>query len=143
MATTISVVVFRGDPVDWAMYRHTALHVQYADGEDMILHVTGAHPFFEYTPMKNHPKDLNMTIVASILVSNLPDWITKSMIQNACAATPVRNDPRHTDWNCQNWVGEALTRLVAIGCVTETERSGAVSQMVDACLEAEDEATDL
>ncbi|KAJ5539787.1 hypothetical protein N7513_008119 [Penicillium frequentans] len=143
MATTISVVVFRGDPVDWAMYRHTALHVQYADGEDMILHVTGAHPFFEYTPMNNHLKDLNLTIVASILVSTPPDWITKSMIHNACAATPVRNDPRHTDWNCQNWVGEALTRLVAIGCVTETERLDAVSRMVDACLEAGDETTDL
>ncbi|KAJ6096237.1 hypothetical protein N7486_006983 [Penicillium sp. IBT 16267x] len=121
MATTISVVVFRGDPIDWAMYRHTALHVQYADGEDTILHVTGAHPFFEYTPMNSHPKDLNLIMVASILVSTLSDSITKSMIQTACAATSARNDPRHVYWNCQNWVGEALTRLVAIGCVTESE----------------------
>ncbi|KAJ5924708.1 hypothetical protein N7466_008895 [Penicillium verhagenii] len=143
MSTTISIVIFRGDPLDWAMYRHTAIHVQYADSENTILHVTGAHPFFEYTPMDNHPQDLTLHLVASVPVATPPDSITKSMIQNACKRTPIWNDPQHPDWNCQNWVGDALARLVAIGCVTNEERSAAVAQMVDVCLEAEDEPEDM
>ncbi|KAJ5648025.1 hypothetical protein N7490_004397 [Penicillium lividum] len=143
MSTTVSIVVFRGDPIDWAMYRHTAIHVHFADGQDSIFHVTGAHPFFKYTPLNNHPKNLNLTVVASIPVCSPPDSITKRMIQETCIRVPVWNDPRHSDWNCQNWVGEALAGLVAIGCVTQEERLNAVAQMVDVCLEAEDEPKDM
>ena len=142
MPTTITIAVFRGDPLDWAMYRHTAIHIQYADGEENLLHVSGAHPFFQYTPENANPARIQLKLEALIHVSNPSDAITKSMIQSACAQTPVRNDPRNQDWNCHNWVGEALTGLVAIGCVTEEERSAAITRMVDACLEAEDEPED-
>jgi hypothetical protein len=33
------------------------------------------------------------------------------MIQFACMQTPVRNGNDDRDWNCQNWVGEALSVL--------------------------------
>lgn len=55
----------------------------------------------------------------------------------ACLRTPVRNGRDDLDWNCQNWVGEALTELVEIGCVTEKERSAAIDEMVDVILDAE------
>ncbi|KAJ5728532.1 hypothetical protein N7493_004862 [Penicillium malachiteum] len=136
---TITVAVFRGDPIDWAMYRHTAIHVRYADGEDHLLHVTGAHPFFEYTPQPDDPTNIGLKVEALIPVSNPGDFFTKEMIENSCAQTPVRNDPHNKDWNCQNWVGEALTGLVAIGCVTKEQRSTALGIMLDVCLEAEEE----
>ncbi|KAJ5577661.1 uncharacterized protein N7459_006625 [Penicillium hispanicum] len=131
MPTTITIAVFRGDPLDWAMYRHTAIHVRYADGEDNLLHVSGAHPFFQYTPENSDPAEIHLKLEALIPVASPSDAIPKFMIQNTCAQTP--------DWNCHNWVGEALTGLVAIGCVTEEQRSAAITKMVDACLEAEDE----
>ncbi|KAJ5092832.1 hypothetical protein N7456_008693 [Penicillium angulare] len=143
MSTTITVAVFRGDPLDWAMYRHTAIHVQYADGEDNILHVTGAHPFFEYTLQNDHPAQVNLKLEALIPVSSPSNAFTKAMIQSTCAITAVRNDLEHQDWNCQNWVGEALANLAAIGCITRQERSDALDKMVDVCLEAEDEPKDL
>ncbi|KAJ5988928.1 hypothetical protein N7481_004138 [Penicillium waksmanii] len=129
-----------GTPLDWAIYRHTALHVGYIDGEDQILHVAGAHPFFEYSPQSCIPADTGLKIEALITVANPSDEITKSMIEKACAQTPVRNDPHHQDWNCHNWVGEALTELVDIGFLTEEQRSQGITRMVDACLEAEEEA---
>lgn len=140
MPATLTIAVFRGDPLDWAIYRHTALHVRYIDGDDQILHVTGAHPFFEYSPQPGTPADTGLKIEALITVSNPSDEITKNMIEKACVQTPVRNDPHHQDWNCHNWVGEALTELVAIGCLTEEQRSQGITRMVDACLEAEEEA---
>ncbi|KAJ6004865.1 hypothetical protein N7540_012664 [Penicillium herquei] len=136
---TIMVAVFRGDPIDWAMYRHTAIHVRYADGEDHLLHVTGAHPFFEYTPQPEDPTNIGLKVEALIPVSSPGEFFTKEMIENSCARTPVRNDPHNKDWNCQNWVGEALTGLVAIGCVTKEQRSTALGRMLDVCLEAEEE----
>lgn len=136
---TITVAVFRGDPIDWAMYRHTAIHVRYEDGEDTILHVTGAHPFFAYSPQNGTPEDTGLKVEGLIPVSSPLDKFTKSVIQSVCSQTPVRNDAFHQDWNCQNWVGEALARLVAIGCVTAQERSDALDKMLDVCLEAEDE----
>ncbi|KAJ5736042.1 uncharacterized protein N7483_001167 [Penicillium malachiteum] len=136
---TIMVAVFRGDPIDWAMYRHTAIHVRYADGEDHLLHVTGAHPFFEYTPQPEDPTNIGLKVEALIPVSSPGDSFTKEMIENSCAQTPVRNDPHNKDWNCQNWVGEALTGLVSIGCVTKEQRSTALGRMLDVCLEAEEE----
>lgn len=139
MPATLTIVIFRGDPVDWAMYRHTALHVKHLDGQDQILHVTGAHPFFEYSPQFATPADTGLKIEALIPVSNPPDEITRAMIENACVQTPVRNDPFHQDWNCHNWIGEALTKLVAIGCLSEEQRSQGITRMVDVCLEAEEE----
>ncbi|KAJ5723439.1 hypothetical protein N7488_001474 [Penicillium malachiteum] len=116
-----------------------AIHVRYADGEDHLLHVTGAHPFFEYTPQPDDPINIGLKVEALIPVSNPGDSFTKEMIENSCAQTPVRNDPHNKDWNCQNWVGEALTGLVAIGCVTKEQRSTALGRMLDVCLEAEEE----
>ncbi|CAI7610763.1 unnamed protein product [Penicillium pancosmium] len=115
MPATLTIAVFRGDPLDWAIYRHTALH-------------------------PGTPADTGLKIEALITVSNPSDEITKNMIEKACVQTPVRNDPHHQDWNCHNWVGEALTELVAIGCLTEEQRSQGITRMVDACLEAEEEA---
>ena len=140
MPTTLTIAVFRGDPIDWAVYRHTALHVKYADGEDQILHVIGAHPFFEYSPQPGTPSDTGLKVEALITVSNPPDTVSKSAIENACARTPVRNDHHNQDWNCHNWVGEALSELVALGCLTKEQRSQGITRMVEACLEAEEEA---
>jgi hypothetical protein len=55
----------------------------------------------------------------------------------------VRNEPSNRDWNCQNWVGEALSGLVAVGAVTVEQRGLAIGAMTDVILEAEDEEFDV
>ncbi|KAJ5105872.1 hypothetical protein NUU61_003219 [Penicillium alfredii] len=138
MPTKFTIAVFVGDPVDFVKFRHVAIHIRFADGEDNLVHVVGAHPFFIFTNEERDPTTTRQLAVL-IPVASAPDTIAKRAIQKACAATPVRNDLHHQDWNCQNWVGEALSELVEIGCVTEEQRSAAIAQMMDACLEAKDE----
>ena len=43
------------------------------------------------------------------------------------------------DWNSQNWVGDALARLVMAGYLDEEAERKGLDEMVDAVLEASDE----
>lgn len=75
--------------------------------------------------------------IAWIPVCTVPDSVTKAKLIFACACTSVRNGNSDRDWNCQNWVGEALTDLVKIGYLTKEERGAAIGKMVETILEAE------
>lgn len=43
------------------------------------------------------------------------------------------------DWNGQNWVGDALSRLVEAGYVDPADRDRGLDEMVDVAMEAGDE----
>jgi hypothetical protein len=73
--------------------------------------------------------------IAWIPVCTVPDSVTKAQIIFACACTSVRNSNSDRDWNCQNWVGEAPTELVKIGCLTKEERAAAIGEIVETILE--------
>ncbi|CAI7661041.1 unnamed protein product [Penicillium bialowiezense] len=131
---SLSILVYKGVPVDFTKYRHTALHADW-DSEHEWLHVVGAHPFFAF--QKNDQNPISEDPIARIPVCSVPESISRSRIQFACVSTPVRNGNDFRDWNCQNWVGEALGELVKIRCVTREEREGAIGRMVEVILEAE------
>jgi hypothetical protein len=57
------------------------------------------------------------------------------MIHNACANTLIQNE-LGKGWNSQNWVAEALSNLVSIGCMSEEQRLNAVNRMIDVRLRA-------
>lgn len=135
MPTQISLLVYKGVPVDFSKYRHTALHALYSDGQYDWLHAVGAHPFFKFQKDTENP--ISEPPIAWIPVCTVPDSVTREKIICACACTPVRNGNSDRDWNCQNWVGEALTELVKIGCLTKEERGVAIGKMVEIILEAE------
>ncbi|KAJ5551007.1 hypothetical protein N7535_001054 [Penicillium sp. DV-2018c] len=140
MSTQISILVYKGAPVDFSKYRHTALHAQYPTGESDWLHVVGAHPFFKFQQDSKNP--VSEAPIAMIPVCIAPESLSKVMIHMVCASTPVRNTNRDRDWNCQNWVGEALAKLVKVGCLSEEERRVAIGKMVEIILEAELEDDD-
>lgn len=142
MPTQISIAIYRGNPIDYAMYRHTALHFIFPDGQQSAMHVVGAPGMFDFEEAEGIDPTKITGLVGLVAVSSAPNGIQRSMIRNACLRTPVRNDREHRDWNCQNWVGEALTELVETGCLTEGERSVALDRMMDVCLEATDEDLD-
>ncbi|KAJ5188635.1 hypothetical protein N7491_004955 [Penicillium cf. griseofulvum] len=135
MPIQISLLVYKGVPVDFSKYRHTALHALSPDGQYDWLHVVGAHPFFEFQKDSENP--ISEQPIAWIPVCTAPESVTKAKIILACASTSVRNSNNDRDWNCQNWVGEALTKLVKIGCLTSQERGVAINKMVEIILEAE------
>ncbi|KAK4871393.1 hypothetical protein LT330_000630 [Penicillium expansum] len=135
MPTKISLLVYKGVPVDFSKYRHTALHALYSDGQYDWLHAVGAHPLFKFQKDPENP--MSEPPIAWIPVCTAPDSATKAKIIFACACTSVRNSNSDRDWNCQNWVGDALTELVKIGCLTKEERAEAIGKMVETILEAE------
>ncbi|KUJ13541.1 uncharacterized protein LY89DRAFT_687600 [Mollisia scopiformis] len=45
---TLSIVVYRGDPIDSHLNRHTAFYIEYSDGSNVLSYITGASGFFEF-----------------------------------------------------------------------------------------------
>ncbi|PYH93062.1 hypothetical protein BO71DRAFT_400053 [Aspergillus ellipticus CBS 707.79] len=134
----IFIAVFVGDPLDYAKKRHTAVYVTFPDGDQSLLHIVGSHGFFEYKDEVGKDPQASARLATLIHVSTLTKTTSKPDIKAACQRTKIWNELGHRDWNCQNWVGDALDGLVAIGCVTAEERRGAVDKMVEACVEAKD-----
>ncbi|PYH28933.1 uncharacterized protein BO87DRAFT_449963 [Aspergillus neoniger CBS 115656] len=129
--TTLSLLVFHGSPLDFIKYRHAVLLLTtYPDNQQSMFHITGPPGEFKFVEVTG----ANPTQSAK-LERNIP--VVTTIVRDACARVKVRNDL--PGWNCQNWVGEALSELVKIGCCTEVQRGLAVDGMVDACLEARDE----
>lgn len=60
-------------------------------------------------------------------------------IRPTIAKTYIPNGDAEVDWNSQNWVGDALERLVVANLLDEKDKERAVDEMVDAAMEAEDE----
>ncbi|CAG7965800.1 unnamed protein product [Penicillium nalgiovense] len=118
MLTQISLLVYKGVPVDFSKYRNTALHALYSDGQHDWLHAVGAHPFFKFQKDSENP--MSEPPIAWIPVCTVPDSVTKAKLILACAL--------HF---------EALTDLVKIGCLTKEERGAAIGKMVETILEAE------
>ncbi|KAJ5293754.1 hypothetical protein PENANT_c002G09753 [Penicillium antarcticum] len=142
MPTQLSILVYKGIPVDFPKYRHTALHALYNKdtGDNEWLHVVGAHPFFKFQKDPQNP--ISEEPIVWIPVCTVPESVTRAMIHAACSRTAVRNEPSNWDWNCQNWVGEALAGLVDVEAVSEEQRGLAIGVMADVILEAEDEEFD-
>ncbi|RAK88135.1 hypothetical protein BO79DRAFT_149164 [Aspergillus costaricaensis CBS 115574] len=142
--TTLSLLVFHGSPLDFIKYRHAVLLLTtYPDNQQSMFHITGPPGGFKFVevtganPTQSAKLERNIPVVTTVSGDNNSTTISRKMIRDACARVKVRNDL--PGWNCQNWVGEALSELVKIGCCTEVQRGLAVDGMVDACLEARDE----
>lgn len=69
-------------------------------------------------------------------ITNAPSSALRLIISD----TPIRlGASEGSDWNSQNWVGEALDRLVVAGYLDAGAKDKALDKMVDAVLEAGDE----
>jgi hypothetical protein len=55
MPIQLSLLVYKGIPVDFSKYRHTALHALYSRDDYEWLHVVGAHPFFKFQKDPENP----------------------------------------------------------------------------------------
>ncbi|KAL3473711.1 hypothetical protein BJX99DRAFT_261113 [Aspergillus californicus] len=139
MPTKLFVIVHSGSPVDFAKYRHTALFCEFRDGTSALLHVTGVQGEFQFEERTTYNPETSQTIVRKILVADIPDSVNAGSIRSVISTTPVKNGASYGDWNCQNYVGDALARLVTYRYLGASERAAAIDEMTDAILEAEDE----
>jgi hypothetical protein len=78
-------------------------------------------------------------LAKAVFVSSIPDTAPVSSLRAIVSETPV--DDLEGDWNSQNWVGDALGRLVTAGNLDAADKERGLDDMVDVILEAKDEET--
>ncbi|KAJ5930434.1 hypothetical protein N7466_005927 [Penicillium verhagenii] len=162
MPTNLSILVFVASPLDYARYRHTALYfefdspeTQYANAKNQhtqpepqekdyikssMMEVIGSPGFMSFFERKNWGVPVSSANLARVVpVSRLPDTIPISRLRSTVSETSILDGDGDTDWNSQNWVGDALSRLVTCGYLDAGARDRGLDAMVDAVMEAEDE----
>ncbi|KAJ5639513.1 uncharacterized protein N7484_007375 [Penicillium longicatenatum] len=162
MPTNLSILVFVASPLDYARYRHTALFFEFepqaqaqkqyaADHTQMepeteyikssVMEILSFKDLFSYPrnkPLTNPPITC-LDLARVIPVSTLPSSIPISVLRSTVSGTLIRDGDGDTDWNCQNWVGDALGRLVKAGYLDSGARDHGLDAMIDVVMEAEDE----
>lgn len=139
MPTNVSILVYVGSPLDYTKYRHTALFFKFSGGSTCAMHIEGAPGLFQFQPLDDYRPEQSRKLAKIIPVAVLQDHIGEASIRGVVSRTPVKNGRADADWNCQNWVADALTRMVSSGYLNASQRASAIDQMTDACLDAEDE----
>ncbi|KAL4939326.1 hypothetical protein BDV06DRAFT_225129 [Aspergillus oleicola] len=139
MPQKLFILIYKGDPLDYAEYRHTALYFHFSSGSRSILHVVGCPGLFRFAHnIDTDPSSVG--ILAKVVpVTEIPTDIGEDSIVETVTRTPIRNGRLDLDWNCQNWVGDSLRRLVERGWITTEVREKAIDRMADVCLEAGDD----
>lgn len=103
------------------------------------MHIIGPQGEYVFQERKNYNPAGSITFVSSVPVAEIPDTIGMDSIRSVISTTAVKNDATNTNWNCQHWVAEALSRLVTYGYLAPSQREAAVSRMMDLILDAKDD----
>ncbi|RVD89359.1 uncharacterized protein DFL_000372 [Arthrobotrys flagrans] len=133
----ISIAVFKGDPLDYTSCRHTGLVLEY-DDQQLLLHVKGAHGFFEFEEaVRRKPVEESerLALDGIIHVARIPAK-DMDMFRAVVANTNVNN--RERGWNCQNFVGDALRKVEEAHLISKEEFDEAIDKMATVLLEATD-----
>ncbi|KAJ5668242.1 uncharacterized protein N7477_006812 [Penicillium maclennaniae] len=157
MPTHLSILVSGASPLDYARYRHASLYFEFENEESLksaLMEVVGSPGFLSFSERVNIELPVSSTVrgalcemlekqlmdfgdIARVVrVCSLSDTVAVSSIRRTVAETPIMND---ADWNSQNWVGDALARLVEAGYLDEEAERKGLDEMVDAVMEASDE----
>ncbi|KAL4868978.1 hypothetical protein BDV12DRAFT_196778 [Aspergillus spectabilis] len=139
MTQKLFILIYKGEPLDYAEYRHTALYFHFASSTRTILHIIGCPGLFRFVKSSNIDPATVGDLAKVIPVAEIPTSIGEEAICQTVERTPIRNGRDDLDWNCQNWVGDALRRLVERGWIENETRGAAIDKMADTCLEAGDE----
>ncbi|KAL4877875.1 Pyruvate/Phosphoenolpyruvate kinase-like domain-containing protein [Aspergillus karnatakaensis] len=139
MPQKVFILIYKGDPLDYAEYRHTALYFHFASSTRTILHIIGCPGLFRFVKASNVDPSTVGELAKVVPVTEIPTDIGEEAIVQTVERTPIRNGRDDLDWNCQNWVGDALKRLVERGWIEGGTRDEAIEKMVEGCLEAGDE----
>lgn len=164
MSTDISIIVNVGSLLDYARCRHTALFFEFGHGKEeekkkrkatAMMHVVGAHGFFEFQQVDDVDPRRSVDFRTSIAVGTIPAVVPaqvvpaaavpadvaathRTAISNVVSQTAVLNDAANAEWNCQHWVADALSRMQSADWITRAQVSEAIDAMLSACSEATD-----
>jgi len=137
MAARLSIIAYRGSPVDAPEFRHTALFIEFPNNETLLLHITGASGFFATESKSGEEPTRSNKFIKKISVGVIQGQ-ERANIESTIKATPIKNLDR--SWNCQNWIGDALKRLSDQRWITPEARSAAIDAMAEVIIDAPDES---
>ena len=135
MEATLSIVIFRGDPVDIQSTRHTALFIEMKDGSNVMVHIVGTVGLFSKEVKENVEPTKSQKFLKKIPVAKISGK-SRQEIRSQLNSTVIKSS---RDWNCQNWVGDALKGISDKAWITPMVRSSAIDRMLDVVMEAPDE----
>ncbi|KAJ5377443.1 uncharacterized protein N7496_004852 [Penicillium cataractarum] len=159
MPTKLSILVFVASPLDYARYRHASLYLEFEhaheteakkanlkpgdsntntedDIKSSVMEVVGSPGYFSFYERVNTSPVAATGLAKSVYVASIPDSVPVSSLRATISGTPVADQG---DWNSQNWVGDALGRLVTAGYMDAEDKDRGLDDMVDVILEAKDE----
>ncbi|KAI0436884.1 hypothetical protein F4803DRAFT_540656 [Xylaria telfairii] len=138
----LSIIIFVGDPVDAPHYRRTGLLIQQLSPEATVIHqkylqVIGTAGSFLRDESTDSDPTSSELLAGRVTVATIPvSGPSDNRLRDAIWSTAVNND--ETDWNCQNWVGDALYSCTQAGLVSSDETEAAIDGMADLILQARD-----
>lgn len=88
--------------------------------------------------MNEGTTNIHIDLARVIRIASIPDSIPGDILRQTISETPI-DKWKSGDWNSQNWVGDALGRLVDAGYLDAKDRDRGLDEMVDAVVEAGDE----
>lgn len=135
---SISVLVFKGEPLDYQRYRHTSLHISFADDQDaFVAHAVGPPGEYEFQIREPYDSTESQDIVRSVKLGDSLASVGRTPLIEILRAVPVRN--YDAEFNCQIWMEAALRRLRDMHLLSSEAYTEGVDGMVDAIAEAEEE----
>lgn len=146
-ALSVSILVFRGDPLDYQRNRHTALSFRPLFPEDygsrggatLVVHIIGAPGEFGLQVYDHYDasQDTSRTLVKDILVGTLRKDASKAEVVQVLAQVPIENWDR--EFNCQSWVEKSIGKLRELEWVSAEEVEQGFDAMIECILEADEE----
>lgn len=134
----LSIIVFTGVPHDFMKYRHVGIQCLLSEQQWVtFFHVEGAPQRFLIQELPNYDGTQSQRFAKQVNVGYLQVPMTLSQLRELMFS--MEPDNSSAEYNCQNWVGMALEKLVSSNYLTQQEVSDAIDDMAAAILEATQE----
>lgn len=138
MAVPLSIIVYKGSPIDASKYRHAAILLDFPDTSPLLLHVAGANGFFQAEVKLEEDPSKSKKFVMKIPVGEIQGQ-KKVAIESTIKSVVINNSD--LSWNCQNWIGDALKKLSDQQWITSDARFKAMDAMAEVIVDAPDDSS--
>ena len=133
----IRIIVYKGSPLDYSQYRHTALWLRFTDGSpSLLVHIVGPPGGFVFESRQSSQPWETQRYAKMIEVGTLTVVATSAQTVQALQSVPINN--RDREFNCQTWIEDALKRFKNAGYLSTESYNKGVNHMVDVIAEAVD-----
>lgn len=133
----VSIAIYKGDPVDFQMYRHTLVFIEFSTESSLIVHIVGSRGEYSLDTRSNEDPTAIKDFIKKIAVGYTSNAVTEAQITQLAYSNPPNN--RDLEMNCQTWVGQFLGAMQSRGWLAEGDVSRGLDGMAEVILEAEDE----